>query len=195
MAAASSSKPSTSKTSSTCILSPHALSLSSKGVAATSTRWRPCQLPARSGLLPLLGQHPMLQPPSPRRRCRPRLAMLAPLWDKAATFLQQFIYTRARVHPSKGLSFATCSYCTRWPWHRHFFSPPWPDDALGYWDTTRGNHAQGLRVDGLLFVAPTHRNLFWLSTVRIWDASVSGVCVCRRPDGLLGNTRYFQYFQ
>ena len=125
----------------------------------------------------------------PRRR-RPRLAMLAPLWDKAASFLQRFIYTRAGVHPSKGLSFATCSYCTQWPWHRHFFAPPWPDDALGYWDTIGGNHAHGWRVDGLLFAAPIHRNLFWLSTVQIWDASVSGVCVRRRPDGLLGTTRY-----
>ena len=125
-----------------------------------------------------------------RRRRQPQLAMLAPLPDKAATFLQRFIYTRAGVHPSKGLSFGTCLYCTPWLWHRHFFAPPWPDDGLGYWHTIGGNHAHGLRGDGLLFAAPTHHNLFWLSTVRRWDVLVSGVCVRRRPDGLLGNTRY-----
>lgn len=36
---------------------------------------------------------------------------------------------------------------------------------------------------------PTQRNLFFLSPVRLFDSAISGVRVCRRPDGL-GNIQY-----
>ena len=120
---------------------------------------------------------------------RPRFA---PKWDEPLQYaLGYLIWTRMIIDTKMGLCVAVCENCKKNPRKAHFHSVVWPCESLEHTEDISDVHWGGNEYIGsrTTWHFPCQRNMFFMNPVRLFDLSVSGVRVCKRPSGIITNIK------